>query len=102
MARSSKEDPANPPVADDLDPYRRLVELQKQMIELARQHEQAKRVRDALHEQIVREATNRRPRPWDWHQRLQQSAARILKRLPGFAGEKPEPHRFNRKPVSSH
>jgi len=72
-------------VADDLEPYRRLVELQKQMIEVAQQHEQTKRRRDALREQMVRQIGGPRPvRPGLRH-RLQQSAAKLLKRVPGFA-----------------
>ena len=74
-------------MADDLEPYRRLVELQKQMIELAQQHEQTKRRRDALREQMVREAFDRQPVSRSLRHRLQQSAAKLLKRVPGFAPE---------------
>ena len=75
-------------VADDLEPYRRLVELQKQMIELAQQHELTRRRRDALHEQMARDVANRRHHRHGWRHRLHQSAARLLKRVPGFAVEK--------------
>jgi hypothetical protein len=84
-------------VAGDLEPYRRLVELQKQMIELAEQHEQSKRKRDALHEQMTREAANRLPGRRGLRHRLQRSAANILKRVPGFAAEKPNPGTANHK-----
>jgi len=88
-------------VAEDLEPYRRLVELQKQMIELAEQHEQAKRRRDALHEQMVREAAGRRHVRRGLRHRLQQSAAKLLKRVPGLVTEKPDPGALNRKQPSS-
>ena len=72
-------------VEDDLEPYRRLVELQKQMIEAAQQHEQTKRRRDLLRELMVREIGVRRPVRRSLRHRLQQSAVKILKRVPGFA-----------------
>ncbi len=88
-------------VADDLEPYRRLVELQKQMIELARQHERTRRQRDALHEQMAREAARHRRHRRGWRQRLQQSAEKLLKRVPGSAAEKPDLGTLNRKQPSS-
>ncbi len=87
--------------ADDLEPYRRLVELQKQMIELARQRERTRRQRDALHELMAREVAERRRHRHGWRHRLRQSAAKLLKRVPGLAAEKPDPGTFNRKQPSS-
>jgi hypothetical protein len=46
-------------VSDDLEPYRRLVELQKQMIELAQHHKQSRRACEALRAQIERETSVR-------------------------------------------
>jgi hypothetical protein len=40
-------------VGDELLPYRRLVELQKQMIEMAHQHEKSKRACHGLREQMA-------------------------------------------------
>jgi hypothetical protein len=88
MARQCNNKTGEKTVADDLEPYRRLVELQKQMIELAQLHEHSKRKRDALHEQMVREVVNRRPRRRGWQHHLQRSAAKLLQRVPGFAAEK--------------
>ena len=88
MTRGRNDNPGLKMVAEDLEPYRRLVELQKQMIELAQQHEQSKRRRDALRDQMVREATDRRPVHRGMRHRLQRSAAKLLKRMPGFAPEK--------------
>jgi len=88
MLRGRNENPGMKKVADDLEPYRRLVELQKQMIELAQQHEQSKRQCDALREQMVREVTDRRPVRRGLRHRLQQSGAKLLKRVPVFVAEK--------------
>jgi hypothetical protein len=101
MSRGRNENPGMKKVADDLEPYRRLVELQKQMIELAQQHEQSKRRRDALREQMLREVTDRRPVRRGLRHRLQQSAAKLLKRVPGLAAEKPDLGAFNDKQPSS-
>jgi hypothetical protein len=43
------------PVADDSEPYRRLIELQKQMIGLVQQHEKTKRECAALRVQLLEE-----------------------------------------------
>jgi hypothetical protein len=101
MFRGRNENPGMKKVADDLAPYRRLVELQKQMIELAQQHEQSKRRRDALREQMVREVTDRRPVRRGLRHRLQKSAAKLLKRVPGFAAGKPSLDTLNHKQPSS-
>jgi hypothetical protein len=101
MFRGRNENPGMKKVADDLAPYRRLVELQKQMIELAQQHEQTKRRRDVLREQMVREVTDRRPVRRGLRHRLQQSGAKLLKRVPGFAAGKPSLDTLNHKQPSS-
>ena len=85
MSRGRNKDSGMKMVAEDLEPYRRLVELQKQMIELAQQHEHSKRKRDALREQMTREAMSRSTGHRGLRHRLQRSAARLLKRVPGFA-----------------
>ncbi|HTY87812.1 MAG TPA: hypothetical protein VMB80_10135 [Candidatus Acidoferrum sp.] len=93
--------PGEKSVADDLEPYRRLVELQKQMIELAQQHERTRRRRDALHEQLAHDAARRRHERDGWRHRLQRSAANFLKRVPGLAVEKPALAALNDKQPSS-
>jgi hypothetical protein len=84
MFRGGNENSGLNMVKDDLEPYRRLVELQKQMIEAAQKHEQTKRRRDALRELMVLEIGGRRPTRRGLRHRLQQSAVKILKRVPGF------------------
>ena len=97
MSRGRNENPEVKTVARDLEPYRRLVDLQKQMIELAQQHEHAKRKRDDLHEQMVREVADRRHDRRGLRHRLQRSAARLLKRVSGFTAEKTAPGTSNYK-----
>ncbi len=101
MSRGRNENPGVKTVARDLEPYRRLVDLQKQMIELAQQHEHAKRKRDDLHEQMVREVADRRHDRRGLRHRLQRSAAKLLKRVPGFAAGKPNFGALNPKQPSS-
>ena len=86
MARSWKDDLDPKVVGDNLEPYRRLVELQRQMIELAEQHEETRRRRDALQEQMVRENAIHRLDGPGWRFRLQQSAAWLFRQIPGFPG----------------
>ena len=95
MAPGGNDKPGEKKVADDLEPYRRLVELQKQMIELAQQHERTKRRRDALHELMAREVANRQLHHQGWRHRLQQSAVNLLKRVPGLTVEEPDPGPLN-------
>ena len=51
---------------DGLEPYLRLIELQKQMIELVRQHEKTKSECAALRAQLLEEMTRRRRPQWAW------------------------------------
>jgi hypothetical protein len=101
MTQDRNDTAGERPVADDLEPYRRLVELQKQMIELAQRHEQTRRRRDALHEQMVREVVGRRHHRRGWRHRLHQSAAKFLKRVPGLTPEKNGSDPFNHRQPSS-
>lgn len=55
MSRQGKDVQPDNRVGSNLEPYRRLVELQKQMIELAQQHERARRECEALRAQIADE-----------------------------------------------
>ncbi len=70
-------------VENDLEQYRRLVELQKQMIKLARENEKAKRECAVLREKVAREVVARMARR-KMSQRLKKKAKRILKQLPKF------------------
>jgi len=84
MSQDAKEDPKLDAGGHDLEPYRRLVDLQKQMIAMAQQHDDAKRKRDALHAEMARDIADRQPRRPRLRHRLRQSAAKLLKFVPGF------------------
>jgi hypothetical protein len=69
------------PVGDDSEPYRRLIELQKQMIGLVQQHEKTKRECAALRAQLLEEMAG--PRPWrrSWRQGIGRLVAGPLRRV---------------------
>jgi hypothetical protein len=67
---------------DDLEPYRRLVELQKQLIEMARQYEQARHENATLREQVAREALASLRWKGRLRLRVRRSASRLFRRLP--------------------
>jgi hypothetical protein len=59
MSRSGQEAKTGNRVGNDLEPYRRLVELQKQMIELAQHHDQSRRECEAFRAQVQHEIAAR-------------------------------------------
>ncbi len=69
--------------ARDLEQYRRLIKLQKEMVTLARQNEEAKRECDDLREELEMEF---KPRARAGQFRLK--AGRVLKRLSKLAADK--------------
>lgn len=81
MYRGVEDVDSSRQAAGDLDQYRRLIELQKQMIKLARQNEKAKLHCAALREKVAREVAARLNRK-SLSQRLRQKAKKVLKRLP--------------------
>ena len=88
------------PKANGLASYRRLIELQKQMIELSQQHEETKRECAALREQVARGITQRSRARNTFPRRVQQSAGRFLKRLPGWGSIGAKFAVFSNKPSS--
>jgi len=93
--------PRSKPRDDGLESYRRLIELQKQMIELSQQHEQSKRECAALRDQVSREMTSQLRSRRTLRRRMQQSAGKLLKRVPGFGSVEMKLNPFNNKQVSS-
>ena len=87
MARSANGVETNKSGNGDLEPYYRLVELQKQMIDLIQKNAHAKRECAALREQLAREvealARSRRGLP----ERLRHFASAVLGRLLRRNGE---------------
>jgi hypothetical protein len=82
------------PVADGREPYRRLIELQKQMIGLVQQHENTKRECAALRAQLLEEMIGPRR---SLRQEIRRAAAGLLKRAAArwkFRAERrPQPDR---------
>jgi hypothetical protein len=102
--RERKAQPANgkpmPQTADGVDglePYRRLIRIQKQLAEMAKQNEQTKRQCDALREEVEREIESLRPGA-GLRQRLRRSAVKLLKRLPRILAAKTTARTLNRRP----
>ena len=75
MFQDEGKNEAAPPAADR-EPYRRLIDLQKQMIELVQRHERTKQECTALREQLLEEMA--KPRRWPWNRRLE------IRRLKAF------------------
>ncbi|MGH7975517.1 MAG: hypothetical protein ACREDS_02070 [Limisphaerales bacterium] len=75
MEQGIKEIQANAQFADHIEPYQRLVELQKQMIKLAQQNERAKRECEELREQVATEVFSRLKA----HRSLRQKTNKELK-----------------------
>jgi len=55
MTQSEGKTPAPGPSGDHLESYRRMVEMQRQIIELVKKHEQSKREFEQLREQVSHE-----------------------------------------------
>jgi hypothetical protein len=66
MIQDEGKNEAAKPVAADREPYRRLIDLQKQMIELVQRHERTKQECIALREQLLEEMDKARRWPWSW------------------------------------
>jgi len=81
---------------DDLEPYRRLIRIQKQLADMAKQNEQTKRQCDALREQLEREIELLRT-GYGLRHRLRRSAVKLLKRLPRILAAKTTSRTLNRE-----
>ena len=89
------------PKANSLESYRRLIELQKQMIELSREHEETKRECAVLREQVAREITKKSWARKSLQHRIQRSASKFLKRVPGLGSIEAKLAVFNNKQATS-
>lgn len=70
------------PVATGLESYRRLIELQKQMIELSQHHERSRRECEALRNEVARGAAEQVRGRQSAAVRLRAATAKLFKRLP--------------------
>jgi hypothetical protein len=75
LDRAKPEDPG-------LESYRRLIELQKQMIELSQHHERCRRECEALREVVAREVMEQARARQSPAGRLRASALKLFKRSP--------------------
>lgn len=92
--------PKPQPAGDDLLPYRRLVELQKQMIEMAHQHERARRACQGLREQMALEIIARQRARQSLRHRCQQVVLGLFSRLASFALAATQLNPFRSTPAS--
>lgn len=82
MARSDDKLERAKPEATGLEPYRRLIELQKQMIELSQHHERSRRECDALRDVVAREVAQRARQLNSPTARWRSSAGKLFKLSP--------------------
>jgi|SRR5581483_8804664 len=82
MRKGKKKPQPTKPSGDELESYRRLIEIQKQVEKMARLHEQTRRECDALREQVAREAIAELRQRGGLRYRLRLSAFKFFKRLP--------------------
>ena len=82
MARGDDNLEGVRPVATGLESYRRLIELQKQMIELSRHHERSRRECDALRDVVAREVKEQFRGRRSVGKRISIAAMNLLKRSP--------------------
>lgn len=83
MARSDDKQEGTRPEGNGLESYRRLIELQKQMIQLSQQHDQARRELDARREVVADEVAKQARSRNSVGRRLCASALKLLKSAPG-------------------
>ncbi len=95
MYRGVKVVERNEKAADDLEPYRRLVELQKQVIALAAENEKARQECAVLRERMAAEVIDGRQMRRGLRHRLREQAAKMWRRLPRFVREESRRTRVN-------
>jgi hypothetical protein len=97
MARSDDKLERVKPEITGLESYRRLIELQKQMIELSQHYEQTKRERDVLRDEIVREVADQLRARRSLRHRLQHKSVLLFKRLRFPFGKLANPPQFSNR-----
>ena len=84
MEQGTKKNAAHKSSASSVDPYRQLIELQKQMIKLAQQNERVRQECAKLRERVADEAI---PKPAARHS-LRHQVKQTLNKLPGMTTAK--------------
>jgi hypothetical protein len=82
MARRNDKLEWAKPEATGLESYRRLIEVQKQMIELSQHHERSRRECEALRAVVTREVGEQIRHRQSPGRRLRAAAVKLLKRSP--------------------
>jgi len=82
MAQSDEQWKRPRPTATGLESYRRLIELQKQMIELSQHHERSRRECEDLRTAVAREVADQARSRQSTVARLRASAVKLFKRSP--------------------
>lgn len=82
MARSDDKLERAKSAVTDLESFRRLIELQKEMIELSQHHEKSRRECDALRDVVAREVATRARQQNSAAGKLRSSASKLLKLSP--------------------
>ena len=82
MARSDDKLEGTKPGENGLESYRRLIELQKQMIELSQHHERSRRECDALRDVVAQEVAEHVRGRNSTVARLRATAGKLFKRSP--------------------
>src|ERR1043166_10035142 len=82
MPKGKKKIQPAKPTGDELEAYRRLLEIQKQVAKMAKLHERTRRECDALREQVASDAIASLRRRGGLRYRLRLSTYKLLKRLP--------------------
>ena len=85
MAKGKKKPQIAKPTGDELESYRRLIEIQKQVAKMAKLHEKTRRECAALREQVAHEAIESLRQRGGLRYRLRLSTFKLLKRLPRLA-----------------
>jgi len=83
MLRDDEQLEGARPAATGLAAYRRLIELQKQMIEVSQHHEQSRRECEALRVVVAREVAEQVRGRQSLGRRFRTSAIRLFKQSPG-------------------
>ncbi len=82
MLRDNEQLERTKPGATGLESYRRLIELQKQMIELSQHHEQSRRECDALRDVVAREVAEHVRGRRSTSAKLRATAGKLFKSSP--------------------
>lgn len=82
MGRNQKSPRPARQITDDLEPYRQLIKIQKQLVKMARKHEKTRRECEVLREEMARELLELSAKESKSPTRLRARAMKFIQRLP--------------------